>query len=145
MGQDSSGKISVHFIHFYPLNKPNFSSIWHAPPPPPGWLPFEHSGTKMSSLDIDPVYSTLCPRITAAPSTPTSHLNTFQYSVGGAVILNAITYSQECNLLLLEKKVPFIMKCLAEKVSCRQDNLTSHETLRPKLSTEFLLLCTRTG
>ena len=30
-GQDSSIKISANFIHFYPLKKPNFSSVWHGP------------------------------------------------------------------------------------------------------------------
>ena len=50
----------------------------------------------MGSLDIDPVFSTLCPRIKSTRSTSKFHLNTFQYSVGGAVMLDAITYGQDC-------------------------------------------------
>ncbi len=78
---------------FTPLKKPKFSSVWHGSLS--RWLPFEHSGTKMGSLEINPVYWTLCPSLTA---TLKFHLNTFQYSVGGAVMLNAITYGQDCIL-----------------------------------------------
>ncbi len=38
-GQDSAMKISVHFIHFYPLKKPYFSPVWHASLS--RWLPFK--------------------------------------------------------------------------------------------------------
>ncbi len=93
-GQDSSAKISANFIHVYPLNKPNFSSVWHGSLS--SWLLFEPSSSKMGSLDIDPVYSTLCPRITFTRSTPKFHLNTFQYSIGGAVMPDSITYGQDC-------------------------------------------------
>ncbi len=31
-GHDSSVKIPANFIHVYPLKKPNFSPVWHAPP-----------------------------------------------------------------------------------------------------------------
>ncbi len=60
------------------------------------WLPFEHCSTKMGSLDIDPVYSTLCPSITSTRSTSKFHLNMFQHSVDDAVMPDAITYGQEC-------------------------------------------------
>ena len=50
---DSPLEISANFI---PLDKPNFSPVWHGPPPS-RWLPFGHYGTKMGSLDIYPVYS----------------------------------------------------------------------------------------
>ncbi len=62
-GQDSPMKISTNFIHCYPLKKSNFASAWHGSLS--RWLPFEHSGTKMGSLDIYSVYSTLCPSITS--------------------------------------------------------------------------------
>ena len=93
-GWDCPMKISASFIHFYPLKKSNFSSVWHALLS--RWLPFEHSSTKMGSLDIDPVYSTLCPSITATRSTSKFHLNMFQYSVGGDVMTDTITYGQDC-------------------------------------------------
>ena len=54
LGPDSSMKISANFIHFYPLKKPYFCSVWCAPPS--SCRSFEHSSTKMGSLDIDPVY-----------------------------------------------------------------------------------------
>ncbi len=54
-GADSSMKISANFIHFYPLKKPYFCSVWRGPPPS-RWPSFEHSSTKMVSLDIDLVY-----------------------------------------------------------------------------------------
>ncbi len=37
-GQDSSVKISSNFIHFYPLKRPDFFSVWHGPPPPGSFL-----------------------------------------------------------------------------------------------------------
>ncbi len=93
LGPDCSMKISANFIHFYPLKKPYFCSVWHTPS---RWPSFEHSSTKMGSLNIELVYSTLCPSITATHSTSKFHLNMFQYSVGGAVLLDAITYGQDC-------------------------------------------------
>ena len=77
LGPNSSMRISANFIHVYPLKMPNFSSVWHALLS--RWLPFEHSSTIMGSLDIDPVYSTLCPSIKSAHSTSKFHL--FQYSI----------------------------------------------------------------
>ncbi len=50
-GWDYPMKISVHFIHFYPLKKPYFSPVWHAPLS--RWFPFEHCSTKIGSLDIE--------------------------------------------------------------------------------------------
>ena len=55
---------------------------------------------KMGSLDIDPVYSTLCPRITSTRCTSKCHVNTFQYSVAGAVMTDAITYGKDCTVVL---------------------------------------------
>ncbi len=55
-----------------------------------------HSSIKMGSLDIELVYSTLCPSITSTHSTSKFHLNMFQYSIGGAVMLDAITYGKDC-------------------------------------------------
>ncbi len=49
---DCSMKISVHFIHGYPMNKPNFSSVWRGPLS--RW-PFEHSSTQRAALTL-----TLC-------------------------------------------------------------------------------------
>ncbi len=83
-------QFSANFIPFYPLQKSNFSSVWHDSPS--RWLPFEHSGTQMGSLGIDPVYSTLCSSISSTRSTSKFHLNTFQNSVGGAVKLDAIAF-----------------------------------------------------
>ncbi len=93
-GPGSFMKISANFIYVDPLKKPNFSSVWDGSLS--RWLPFEHSSTKMGSLDIDPVYSTLCPRITSTHSASKFHLNMLQYSVGGALMPNALTYSQDC-------------------------------------------------
>ncbi len=95
-GQDSSMKISANFIHFVPLKKLKFSSVWHGPLS--RWLPFEHSGTKMDILEIDPVYSTLCPSITATHSKSKFHFYMFQYSVGGAIMIDSSTYGQDCTV-----------------------------------------------
>ncbi len=35
-------------------------------------------------------------RITSTRSTSKFHLNTFQYSIGGSVMIDAITYDQDC-------------------------------------------------
>ncbi len=94
LGPDSSMKISGNFISIYPLKKPIFSSVWHGSPS--RWLLFEHSSTKMGGLDIELVYSTLCPNITSTRSTSKFHFNMLQYSVGGAVMPDAITYGQDC-------------------------------------------------
>ncbi len=95
-GWDCPIKISGHFIHFFPLKKPNFSSVWHGPPFT--WLSFEHLSAKMGSLDIEPLYSTLCPSITSTRSTSHFHSNMLQYSVSGLVILDEITYGKDCIL-----------------------------------------------
>ncbi len=87
----------VHFIHVYPLKKPNFSSVWHGPLSK--WLPFEYSSTKMGSLDIQPLYSTLYPRITLTRSTSNFYSNTCQYHVSGLVMLDAFTYGKNCIVL----------------------------------------------
>ncbi len=84
-GPDSPMKISANFIHFYPLKKSNFSPVWHA----------------LVSLDIDPVYSRLSPRITSTRSTSKFRFNTFQYSVGGDVMTDAMIYGQDCTTLRL--------------------------------------------
>ncbi len=39
---------------------------------------------------------------TSTSSTSKFHINTFQYNVGGAVMLNAITYSQDCLVISLQ-------------------------------------------
>ncbi len=93
-GPDSSMKISANFIHFFPLKKLLFSPVWHGPPS--RWPPFEHSSTQMGSLDIDHVYSTLCPSITATCSTSKFHLNMLQYSASGLAMLDAFTYGKDC-------------------------------------------------
>ncbi len=84
---------SISFT-FLPWRKLNFSSVWHGPLS--RWLPFEPSSSKMGSLDIDPVYSTLCPSITSTRSTSRFCFNTFQYSIGGAVMLDTKTYGRDC-------------------------------------------------
>ncbi len=132
LGPDSSMKVSANFIHFYLLKMPYFYSVWCGPPS--RWPSFEHSSTKMGSLDIDPVYSTLCPSITSTCSTSKFHPNMFQYSVGGAVIPNAITYGQdrmssgECN-----------SHCLLRETSCELPSRHLHGTLCELLSR--CLLC----
>ncbi len=97
-GLDSSMKISANFIHFFLPQKATFQSClaW----PPSRWPSFEHSSTKMGSLDIDLVYSTLCPSITSMCSTSKFHLNMLQYSVSGLVMLDAFTYGKDCTLWL---------------------------------------------
>ncbi len=97
LGPDCSMKISANFIHFYPLKKSYFCSVW--PGPLSRGLPFEHSSSKMSTLDIELVYWTLCPSITSTHSTSKFCFNTFQYSVGGAVMPDAITYGEDCTVL----------------------------------------------
>ncbi len=94
LGPDCSMKFSANFIHFYPLKKSYFCSVW--PGPLSRGLPFEHSSSKMGTLDIELVYSTLCPSITSTHSSSKFCFNTFQYSIGGAIMLDAITYSQDC-------------------------------------------------
>ncbi len=76
-------------------SKSHFSVLFGMPPPS-RWPPFEHSSTKMGSLDIDPVYSTLCPRITLTRPTSNFHSNMLQYSVSGLVMLDAFTYGKDC-------------------------------------------------
>ncbi len=74
------------------------SVLFGVPPPPSRWPSFEHSSTKMGSLDIEPVHSTLCPSITTTRSTSKFHFNTFQYSIEGAIMLHAITCGQDCTV-----------------------------------------------
>ncbi len=69
-------------INCYPLKSQ--ISILFGPPPSPGGLLLS---TKMGSLDIGPLYSTLCPNITS-----TRFLNTFQ---DNAVRLGEITYTKD--------------------------------------------------
>ncbi len=97
-GWDSSMKISANFIHVFPLKKPLFSPVWHGPHS--RWPPFEHSSTKMGSLDIDPVYSTLCPSITSTCSTSkitsTCFSTVFQVSSCLTHLLTARTVHKQC-------------------------------------------------
>ncbi len=97
-------KISVHFISIYPFKKPFFSPVCCGPLS--RWPPFEHSTAKMGSLDIDPVYSTLCPSITSTRSTSIFCINTSQCSVGGAVMLDAVltarTVQEDNSIVALE-------------------------------------------
>ncbi len=58
--------------------------------------PFEHSSAKMGSLDIQPLYSTLCPSIKSTRSTSNFHSNMLQYSLSSLVMLDTITYGQDC-------------------------------------------------
>ncbi len=94
-GQDSPMKISDNFIHFYPLKKPKFQPLHHAPLS--RWPPLEHSRTKMSGLDVEPLYSTLCPSFTSTHSTSKFHFNMFRKSVEGEVMLDAVTYGKDCS------------------------------------------------
>ncbi len=96
LGPCSSMKISVHCIHVYPLKKPYVCSVWCGPPS--RWPSFKHSTSKMGILDIEPVHSTLCPSLTSTRSTSKFHFNLFQYSIGGAVMPDTITYGQDCTL-----------------------------------------------
>ncbi len=82
----------------FTLWKDQISVLFGMRPLPSRWRPFEHFSTKVGSPDIDPVYSTLCPSITSTCSTSKFHFNTFQYSIEGAVMLDAITYGQDCTL-----------------------------------------------
>ncbi len=98
-GPDSSMKISGSFINITTLTPPppkGQISVLIGMAPPYCCLPFEHSGTEMGSLDIESACSTLCPSITSTCSTSKFHFNMLQYSVWGAIILNAITYGQDC-------------------------------------------------
>ena len=102
LGDDSPWKMFAfgsrlfheNFSQFHPLQKATF--VFCLAWPPSRWPSFEHSSTKMGSLNIDPVYSTLCPRITSTHSSSKFYFNIFQYSVGGAVMPDAITYGQDC-------------------------------------------------
>ena len=97
MSAFGSGLFHENFTRFHPLlplQKATF--VFCLVCPPSRWPPFAHSSTKMGSLDIDTVYSTLCPSITSTRSTSKFYFNMFQYIVGGAVMSDAITYGQDC-------------------------------------------------
>ena len=109
-----SGFFCKNFIPFHPLLPPEKAkflwislifliSSWHGSLS--RWLPVDHSSTKKGILDIDPMHWTLCPSITSTCSTSKFCFNTFQYSIGGTVTLEAITYSQDCT----SKKQSFLM------------------------------------
>ncbi len=51
----------------FPLKKLNIPPLWHAALFSPSGL--KHCSTKMGSLDIQPLYSTLCPKIASTCST----------------------------------------------------------------------------
>ncbi len=104
-----SGFFLKTFSQFHPLLSPGkarflFCLAWS--PPPSRWLPFEHSSTKMGSLDIYLVHLTLCPIIKSTRSTSQFHFNMVQYSVGGAVMPDATTYGQDCSSLAILVGVP---------------------------------------
>ncbi len=106
------GFVHENFSQFHPLFPPQkvtFQSClaW----PPSSCLAFEHSSTKMGSLDIDPVYSTLCPRITSACSTSKFHFNMLQNSVSGLVMLDAFTYGKDCKGCLHLGKPSLFVLC----------------------------------
>ncbi len=92
------------FHPLLPLQKATFvfCLAW---PPPSRWPSFEHCSTKMDILDIDPVYSTLCPSITLTRSTSKFHLNMLQYSVSGLAMLDAFTYGNDCITILRGRTV----------------------------------------
>ncbi len=93
--RDGSGFFLENFSQYHPCLPPeNAKFLFCLACPSSSCLTFEHSSTKMGSLDIGPVYSTLCPRIKSTRSTSKFHLNMFQYSVGGAVMPDAIAYGQ---------------------------------------------------
>ncbi len=99
------GFFHENFSQFHPfllLKKSYFSSVWHGSLS--RWPPFEHSSTKMSSLDIELLYPTLCPSITSTRSTSKFHLNMFQYSVEGDVMTDTITCGQDCTLLCVKNQ-----------------------------------------
>ncbi len=93
------GFLHENFSQFHqrllPENAKLQSSL--ACPPPSRWAPFEHSSTKMSRLDVEPLSSSMCPGITTMCFTSKSHLNMFQSSAWGDVMLIAIAYSQDCS------------------------------------------------
>ncbi len=71
-----SGFFCENFSPFHPLLPPQkaiFQSCLACPS-----SPFEDCSTKMGILDIEPVYSTLCPSITSTRSTSKFHFNTFR-------------------------------------------------------------------
>ncbi len=88
-GQESYLKFSGDFVHIYPPKMSNFYPLASLS----SCLPFEHCST---SLEVAPLHSTLCPSIISICSTSKFHLNTLQYSDGGDVMLNAITYGKDC-------------------------------------------------
>ncbi len=107
---DTGTQCWVHWVNvkawkFQPISstfspsKSHFSVLFGMGPPS-RWPPFEHSSTKLGSLDIDLVYSTLCPRITLTRSTSKFRFNMLQYSVSGLVMLDAFTYGKDCITLL---------------------------------------------
>ncbi len=57
--------------------------------PPPGSFVLSILVPKLTVL-------TVCPKITSTNSTSKLQLNAFQYSVGDAVMLDAISYGQDC-------------------------------------------------
>ena len=69
--EDSSMKISGNFINIYPLKMPNIDPL-----APLVVFLFEHCSTKMDSLHVEPMHSTLCPSIASLRSTSNFHGNT---------------------------------------------------------------------
>ncbi len=66
----------------FSLSKSQVSVLFGMAPPPGGL-----SSTKLGSLDIEPLYSTLCPSITPTRSTSNFYLNTLWYRVSGLIML----------------------------------------------------------
>ncbi len=81
-GWDCPMKIAGHFIHFFPLKQPNFSSVWHGPSP--GGLLLSTLVSKWAALTL-----TLCtqhcvpvshPHVPHQIFTPTCFSTVFQVS-----------------------------------------------------------------
>ncbi len=138
MGSRFPHKISTNFIHFYPLEKPNVSPVWCAPPPPFRWPSFEHSGTKMGSLDIQ-----LCTQ----DCVPVSHLHvppqnstSTRFSTVWEVP-DANTYSQDCTA---RQKM---IKDIVRKIALHRRSLTvlldeeNRDCIIEDDELHFLLVC----
>ncbi len=91
---DCSMRISGSFID--PLKKPNSQTLWHAPLS--SWSHFEHSNTKMGSLQYEPLYWTLCLSIISMCFTLKFHLNMSKYNIWGETMPEANLYTKDCKL-----------------------------------------------
>ncbi len=105
---------------------------------------------QVNSLNIDPVYWTLCPSITSTRSTSKFDFNMLQYSVGGAVMLDVITYGQDCVSCVLFQRVQLPVSSLVGSLTfnvstwiLKRSSLPQLLSVKAEMSQTFSLKATR--